>query len=146
MPRLSDDSYLRQRNLLVEEWQRGGHNLTLLSPSEQWDLHGCFAPAETFSDVEALKQRRDVSVQNMSLPQRAGRAYVQFQRKATERVERLASQPPHQAVKRIGHKRHYEVTSHVLVKPQPDFSLLARALLELVRLDKARERPDDKAA
>jgi hypothetical protein len=44
MPRLTNSTYLQHRQLLVQEWARGGRSFADLGLLEQWDLHSFYSP------------------------------------------------------------------------------------------------------
>ncbi|MDQ1174964.1 hypothetical protein QE430_003271 [Microbacterium testaceum] len=132
MPRLTNKTYLKQRAYLRYEWlEHDGGGMSRLSATEQWDLHGFFAPTEEFTSEQALAHRQDVSGERPSLPQQAGRAYAHLQ--AIE--ERFAKLPPRPAVTKSGTRRNYRskdlnIQVRGLVHPTIDYEKLTSALLE----------------
>ena len=137
MARLTDASYLEQRRALVEDWQSGGHGFTLNSALEQLTLHEHYRPAENLSDHEALAHRRKVGKETPSLPQRAGKAYMNRLKalavdivKTELRLQREKVAPPRKKYQR-GTRGAIRVG--VTMRPAPDYEKLAKAFLEHVR-------------
>ena len=118
----------------------------MLLPLEQWDLHEFFAIRVTLSD-EGLREHRKLAATNdLSLPQRAGRALKKLN-------ERLAADSVHLEAKRAAlasaptsAKRKYRKNANrtirvrSVVHPQPDAAKFARALLDLAKELAEKER------
>ncbi|WP_394686154.1 hypothetical protein [uncultured Microbacterium sp.] len=108
--------------------------MSRLGATEQWDLHDFFAPAEEFTPEQPLTHSQDVSGEQPSLPQQAGRAYAHLQ--AIE--DQLAKVPPRPPVTKGGKRRNHRakdlnIKVHALVRPKIDYEKLTRALLEHAR-------------
>jgi hypothetical protein len=112
-----------------------------LSALEQWDLHGFYAPADDFTEQQALAYRASTSKEHPSLPQRAGRAYARLmvfvQWEVAERyLASLPSRraPPVKSGKRTNHRGiDMNIRVQALVRPKIDYKNLALALLEFAR-------------
>lgn len=74
MPRLTDSTYLQHRQLLVQEWVRGGRSFADIGSLGQWDLHSFYSPAEFLTDEQAIAHRREITAHDPSLPNTAGKA------------------------------------------------------------------------
>lgn len=80
MSRLSDHTYIENHRLLCADHERDRAAFILLSASEQWDLFQYYLPHKAHRRAELLSHRREVSLLDPSLPQRAGRAFSRWQR------------------------------------------------------------------
>lgn len=127
MPRLTDITYLATHQELRSVWLEDPTRFAILNAREQWALHGYFVPEHDLTDETLLVYRREVTKVDPSLPQRAGRAYTQWQMKKTPLAEyRKQSHVPVPGKKRT---REYEVTVLSLVQPEIDAQRFTRAIL-----------------
>lgn len=127
MARLTDITYLATRRELRSAWLMSPTRFALLRPSEQWALHGNFAPEHDLSDDRLLAYRREVSKVDPSLPQRAGRALTKWRMKEVPLAAyQERSHSPTPGTKR---SRDYAVTVFSLVSTEIDPRKLAHALL-----------------
>jgi hypothetical protein len=146
MPRLTPAAYQTIHEHLRQFWLHDGDKFYLLSPTEQWLLHTYFMPDVQLSADELASYRREVTKQNPSLPQRAGRAFTKLLRELdaenARREARAATQAPRGGTSRRRPSRNADriVTVRSVVRPEPDKELLARALVAFV---KERERRED---
>ncbi|WP_137243926.1 hypothetical protein [Plantibacter flavus] len=141
MPRLTDSTYLKQRAYLVGLWDRDGYELTLIRPTEQWELHGFFRLAEPLTDEQALAHRREVTAEDPSLANRAGKAYVRLLSEVSANDARLAAMPASLPPRKKGDPRPTRnITVRTLVRPEIDYKRLAHALYEMALLDEKRKR------
>jgi hypothetical protein len=75
MTRLTNTTYPTQHHQLKAEWfSESVGAFIMLSPSEQWSLHGYYEFTKNLSDTELLAHRAAVSEAQPSLPQAAGKA------------------------------------------------------------------------
>jgi hypothetical protein len=121
MPRFTNLDYLQTREWLAELWATDDGAFGLLPASEQRYLHDYFRPSEDLTSDEALEHRAQVSQEQPSLPQCAGRA-VGHLRAELAAIPVVALQPA------IGRGKRRVVISAV-VRPELDGDALVRALL-----------------
>lgn len=120
MPRRTKTAYLVSVNQLRQQWQENVGLFGLLSPRDQRYLHDYFQFTEHLDEQELLRHRGAVSQRQPSLPQCAGRALAKFSR------ARATSPPSHV----IAGRSRGEVRIRLVLRPQPDLRLLARALIQ----------------
>lgn len=118
---------------LVIDWEQGGHSFILLGYLDQLTLHEYYRPAEQLTDHEALTYRRRAGPESPSLPQRAGKIYAPLLHNIAREEEKRRHPQPAAPIRRIGHKRIYNIRVRGLARPTPDYEKLARALLEHAR-------------
>lgn len=141
MPRLTDSTYLKQRAYLVGLWERDGYELTLMRATEQWELHGFFRLAEPLTDEQALAHRREVTAEDSSLANRAGKAYARLLSEVAANDARLAAMPTSLPPRKRGDpKPTRNITVRTLVRPEIDYKRLAQALYEMALLDEKRNK------
>jgi hypothetical protein len=110
-------------------------------------LHAYFVPTKDLSNNELLAHRRVISIEQPSLPQRAGRALAHVKRNFDMAYQRangdrkvfrqtLSHLSPGDAVVI---KRGRQVRAVAIGRPEPDYKLMAKVLLDVVR-DVVRER------
>lgn len=131
MPRLTSKDYLAQRRL-IEEWcERDMVAFGDVPLQAQHDLHDFYAPAEPFSDTEALKHRDVMTKAFPSLPQKAGRASQALLHGHELHEQRLVAtrEAAHQPSPRTAKSRGVRLAA--LVRPKIDLPLLAKAIVEL---------------
>lgn len=80
MARLTNDQYLRNHGLLLTGKNAADSAFVLLSATEQWDLFQYYLPHRSHTPADLLAHRRQVSLLDPSLPQRAGRAFSRWRR------------------------------------------------------------------
>lgn len=150
MPRLTDATYLKQRRALVDDWIEGGGTFALVTPMEQLTLHEYYCPAEHLTDHEALAHRRHAGHETPSLPQRAGKAYTNRLKVLAINIAQteLAWQRKRRAPVRKKYQRDErgEVRVRATMRPQPNYDLLAKALLEHARDETEKTTPTDQDA
>ena len=113
---------------------------------DQLTLHEYYRPAEPLTDHEALAHRRRAGHESPSLPQRAGKIYALLLRKIAREEERRRHPLPAAPIRRVGHKRIYNIRVRGLARPTPDYDKLARALLEHARNEAEKAAPIDQNA
>lgn len=144
MPRLTNPIYTRIHHYLRRYWVEDPQVYSLLAPSEQWDIHAFFQPYVEWRDEELVEYRKRISKERPSLPQRAGRALRRFDWAVSELARLRALEAGLTAEER---KKHKAKSIHVypLMRPEPDFQKIARALIRLaeekVKRD-AKSHPD----
>ena len=128
MPRLTDDNYLNQRELIEREWNHSDGHFARLTVVDQYTLHTYYRPSKKLSDQEALEHRHIVTSSQPSLPQRAGKAFAHF-------ISALTAPQPKPVVTPYRRRRRgpYQVRVASIVRPDVDFDKLARVLLDIVR-------------
>lgn len=135
MPRLTNQTYLAQRRLLVRLWhEREGALFSVLPPYVQHDLHDFYAPSELLTDAEALAHRAAMTNAFPSLPQKAGRAFgalsAHLEGRPSLMVERYEASTT--MTHRVGNNQKARVLRlTVVIRPAPDVHYLAKALLRL---------------
>lgn len=125
MPRLANSNYLFLRTYLCELWSTDQHRFGLISSQDESYLHQFFCPSVVLTDDEALVHRAQITKEDPSLPQCAGRA-----------LRHLANPKPDPKARvrvpvGVG-SRNVRVVSAVH-RPDPDIKRLARALMETHR-------------
>lgn len=131
MPRLTDPTYLQTCHELRDAWDSDSTAFFLLTATDQWVLHDFFCPSEALRDAELVGHRRQVTVADPSLPQRAGRALAKLRVKQ-ERVREFAALP---RPSRRGTKRSkdYEIRLFAEVQPELDPKTFARIIMQMAR-------------
>lgn len=148
MPRLTNTNYLQQRHHLCHLWfAQDGGSVSRLSATEQWDLHGFYGITEQFDEKQILAYRAEVTREQPSLPQRAGRAYAHLQ--AIE--HQLAKLPPRTPVMKDGKRRNHRskdlnIQVRALVHPVINYEKLASALLEHAQNELRHQADEDSKA
>jgi len=146
MPRLTTPDYLVRYHQLHDWWTDNKIVFRVISPTDQWALHGFFRFAEPLSEPVLLVHRRRVTEDDPSLPHRAGRAYAKLERRIAQvdwtTYGTLAS-PPRVRSTLTGKDRHVSV--HSVVRPDVDVHRIARALVDQI-LRAAQREDDDQAA
>lgn len=122
MARLTNQHYLLIHRQLRKAWLEVPHCISWLTPTEQWQLHDFFQPANQLTEVELLAHRRDITKRRPTLPSQAGRALAKLYRIA--QTSQLIKQ-----VTPIGHGRHIAV--YGLVNPELDLEALAHILVDI---------------
>lgn len=130
MTRLTNTTYLTQHHQLKTEWfSESGGAFIMLSPSEQWALHGYYEFTKRLSDDQLLVHRAAVSKAQPSLPHRAGKAFTRL-RLFTDRLsshrDKISAPGYQQAKHRKGAPTHLTVFSEV--HPKIDVAKLIDAL------------------
>lgn len=142
MPRLTNQDYLDNRELLRRDWfERGGVAFIQLDARDQQLLHRYYAPTRECSETEALRFRAEVSAGERSLPQRAGRAFAHIEPLLLEDwpIFRNMTQP-------VPSRQARTIVAYGLLRPEIDLEKLARVMQELARRDQERDDEKDKAA
>lgn len=101
----------------------------MLSPTEQWTLHGYYEFTKHLSDTELLAHRAVVSRAQPSLPQSAGKALAKLAT-FTQRLEAYKV-APHPNTRKKG--APYEVRILSEVNPDIDPEVMAKILIEIAR-------------
>lgn len=131
MPRLTNLTYLANRQLLASHWAQDEYGWSNLSFEDQCTLHEYYQPSMDLTDDQAIGYRQAVTEKWPSLPQRAGKAYAEF----TKAIAQLEATPP-PPKRPAGRKRtnkSYVIRTEGLVRPDVDFDKLARVLLDIAR-------------
>ncbi len=131
MPRLTSELYLATHTFLWKIWLHREGLYVELSPEEQRHLHDYFRPSEDLSGTELLAHRQDISTQRPSLPHCAGRALAKMEKHVSAYLNAASTGELVRAVDRLPTKRVTSVRVRAVVRPQPDLTKLARALLSL---------------
>lgn len=127
MARLTDITYLATHKELRSAWLNDPSRFAILNASEQWALHGYFAPEHGIPDKQLLAYRREVSKVDPSLPQRAGKALMKWRMKeAPLAAYRERSHSPASGAKR---SRNYALTVLSLVHPEINPHKITHALM-----------------
>jgi len=137
VPRLTNDDYTKQRLFLVHAWSWFPDIFTVLPYNQQMEVHEYYAPSKTCTTDEALVHRHQVTREQPSLPNRAGKSFPRLLHRTqviTQRIEFLATHPqpplPHLKTKS---RTHGNVRSYALTPPEIDDRKLARALPAVAR-------------
>lgn len=104
----------------------------MLSPTEQWVLHGYYEFTKNLTDTELLVHRAAVSKAQPSLPQIAGKAFARLQLFSERLIDYKAA--PHSNTRKKG--APYEVLVLSQVNPDIDPKVMVKILIEI-----AKERP-----
>lgn len=132
MPRLTNREYLARRELLKDAWRLFQGVYVAVSYNQQMAVHAFFQPSKDLTDEEALEHRRTITVEEPSLPNRAGKGYLGIERAAYElhrRLEKEPSQDPTLPVRLPKNMRTIKVAP--IARPEVDVERLAEALLDL---------------
>ncbi|WP_157538445.1 MULTISPECIES: hypothetical protein [unclassified Nocardioides] len=133
MPRLTNPDYLNQRQQLMRLYRDDQGAFSHLPLQAQHDLHVFFQTTNLGTDAELLEERARHTAEDPSLPQRAGRAFTALD--MTRRVR-----PPTRVP---SSSRRIYVRG--VMRPDPDATQLARALLKLAD-EPNRSDTEDRAA
>lgn len=149
MPRLSNDAYLLRRTWLVNLLESSDRTwFVRLSPNEQWDLHGFFAPTKDFTDQQALEHRAAASIRDRSLPHRAGKAQRRLFNlmQGTEPEEPVIDIEPTPPPRRGRPRASDHLRVYGQVRPEIDMKRLADTLILLAKWqqDHPEGRPESK--
>ena len=101
----------------------------MLSPTEQWTLHSYYEFTKHMTDSELLALRAAVSKAQPSLPESAGKAFMQLRLFSEHLVEYRAAQHPNTRKKGAP----YEVRVFSQVEPNIDPRAMAKILIEIAR-------------
>ncbi|KQR23386.1 hypothetical protein [Microbacterium sp. Leaf151] len=132
MPRLANTTYLNNRSSLGKYWRRKERGWSKLSFEDQCALHEYYEPSMDLTDDQAIAYREAVTAKWPSLPQRAGKAYVEF----TKVIVQLEASPPPRPMtplKRKHSRTPYVIRTEALVRSDIDFDKLSRVLLAVAR-------------
>ena len=130
MTRLTNTTYLTQHHQLKSEWfSESGGAFIMLSPAEQWTLHGYYEFTKHLADDQLLAHRAAVSRAQPSLPHRAGKAFAKLAVFA-ERLE-IYRATPHPSTRKKG--APYEVRVLSQVNPDIDPKAMAKILIEIAK-------------
>jgi hypothetical protein len=145
MPRLTFDSYLKQRAFLLLVWEEIDPLFSLLSPNQQADLHHYYQPLHKYTDDHLQKHRAHVTKLDPSLPARAGKSYARLHRVYEQGVERAKRadgskqspmQPPRPKRTPVPASSR-RITVRAVLRPEPDLHKLSQALIALARIKDA---------
>lgn len=136
MPRLTNYHYLQHRQMLIRLHCDHPDVFSYLSVRSQMDLHVYFQTWESRSDDELLTKRAELTDDDASLPQRAGRAFAELMNPSTQSSWQRAR------VTAGGHGIHVRG----VVRPDPDAKQYARAILRLLEESERRDREDKNKA
>ncbi len=130
MPRLTDTHYLELHGMLRHYWLENRFVYGILPISGQQAIHDYFQPSKDLTEEQLIAHRRVVSTTNSSLPQRAGRAFKHFEQAVQYATQYQARRETMNGKKRkpLGKVRIFPV-----IRPEPDYHKLARALLSEAR-------------
>ncbi len=143
MPRLTSNQYLIERDFLTDLWQEVRPVYAFLTYDDQMTLHQFFAPTKNLTDRVAIAHRQSVAKQHPSLPQRAGKIYVQidFYARAMQKViAEQPAQPVELKTKAIAKPAAPDPHSSPC-QPRTDLRRLTRALMAVAE-DKQAEKND----
>jgi hypothetical protein len=73
VPRLTNDRYYKEHELLQRLWNSTHALYSILTPTEQWELHDFYLPSEDLTKQQLIVHRRDITKRRPSLPHRAGK-------------------------------------------------------------------------
>ena len=144
MPRLTNSDYHATRAWLAELWQNNKGWFSYLSAAEQYALHDYFVPSKHLSDEALLEHRQTITKQRPSLPHQAG--------KAASKLDRIVTKGPQvidttRAVTRTALKaksgKARNLTVRAVMRPEPDFHKLARALIALKTAELKQRKEDE---
>lgn len=144
MPRLTNKDYLVQREFLVDAWNHFRSVFAHISYNEQMELHAYFVPYKELSDSEAIKYRQQITHDQPSLPQRAGKIYARFFKEVKAHQARLPQAPTTATAKPRSRVTKQNIRVRGIARPEPDLHKLALALLDVAKEMQAEEQ--EKAA
>jgi hypothetical protein len=134
MPRLNKSTYLQNHHQLKTVWEIDQRPFAYLNSRDQLDLHKYFQFASDKTETELIEHRRNVHKLDLSLPQRAGRAYAKLMRgeRAPVKYTRLDN--------------GQQISVRAVMRAEPDFHMLVKVCMEMALNDLKREEEDDRAA
>jgi hypothetical protein len=141
MPRQTSATYYRIHKQLRHFWLDRDRLYAELSPTEQWLLHNYFQPSKDLTKEQLLVHRDEITKRRPGLPQQAGRAYAKFQSAAAAWAVH-AVRARHAALAPAGRTKRGErlISVKAVVRPEPDYPKLARALLKMAEDELAKKR------
>lgn len=122
MLRLSNDIYYERHILLQRMWVEDKRAFSLLTTYEQLELHHYFQTAKLLTFDQLLAHRKVLKKEDPSLASRAGKVYALLLRRLKGTTPPAPRQAPH--------------VQGVLVRAELDYRQLARASIELARLQR----------
>jgi hypothetical protein len=122
MPRLNNDHYIQRHLLLRQMWLKQEGRFSLLTPTQQWDVHDYYLPSHEFTEAELLVHRRQITLEHPTVPARASKAFKIL-------IDPARSTRTAETVRTAPNGRQIRVRA--VVQPEPNFEQLARALLSL---------------
>jgi hypothetical protein len=118
----------------------------VLAYNQQLELHAFYQPSKNLTDDESSAHRQQISQEQPSLPNRAGKLFAEVERYTRAIRERMEQQPPQDPAQRVRvpvgqTQRHIHVLP--LARSEVDIVKLAGALLDLaeqMQVEAASER------
>jgi hypothetical protein len=137
MPRLTNKDYLRFHRFLKQVWKDTPSAFSVLSPTQQQNLHRYYQPSKNLTNAELLVHRQQISKQSPSLPFNAGKAFRRIDRAwAIAKKESRGDQRQfHKILSEFFYQQTfktrggYELQIGALMRAEPDYEKLAKALL-----------------
>jgi hypothetical protein len=148
MPHLPDSYYFQHYVALRDEWLRGAFAFTVLTPTEQIAVHNYYEPSLELSDAQLRAHRKRVTLEQPSLPHRAGRAYARIAPFLDGTgVPTPAATSVVVAGRRKGELRRISVYGEVQphIDPARIAQILLDAAMEQLRRERAEREQDDAA-
>jgi len=140
--RLTNDLYYAEHLFLQVAWDNYDILYAVLPVTQQWQVHAFFQPSKTLTYEELINHRRTITKQQPSLPHQAGKAHFKMGRiyLAASRYAEGDKDKFLHALKTIvlSLNRHKtgngkEIRVAAIARPEPDFKLLAKALMSLTK-------------
>jgi hypothetical protein len=130
MPRLTSKQYLKHHKLLRHYWLNHQSVYSYLTPTQQWQLHKFFRPAEELGTDELLQHRKAITAAQPSLPHQVGRAISDLE---AMRKTRVMSRAFTYSTVPKGSKtgKTHTVRVRSIVNSEIDMKRLAQVLIEL---------------
>jgi hypothetical protein len=136
MPRTTNNQYLEHHRAAQQVWQHYPSAFATLSPADQWRIHAYYQTQSTTPDHDLLTERDRLSVEQPSLPQAAGKAYVQLRCSvkraiAISRDEQVRFEDALAYSALLQRHRHPKNRNYIdgVVLPTPNIDLLTKAFL-----------------
>jgi hypothetical protein len=130
----------------VQAWNKFPGVFTVLPYNQQTEIHEFYAPSRPFNTEEAIAHRYNVTHEQPSLPNRAGKSFPKLLNHAqvmAQRREYLAAHPPAPfPPSKTKSRVHGKVRAYALAKPEIDerkFAVRCWALLRTCRSSKMLE-------
>lgn len=121
MPRTNDTQYLARCRLIYRIWHERQLSFAYLSFADQRALHEYFQPAIELTDLALLAHRRQISREQPSLPQRAGRAHSHLASAIWQTPVSITIDGPG--------RRQRTLSARGLVRPEIDVQCIASSVI-----------------
>jgi hypothetical protein len=131
---MNPEDYIECRNRLAKDWTEDNSFMSLIEPSEQWDLHAYFEFHKDKNDDEALSHQANIAACEPDLEVSALAAFRRLVAELNAAHARATSKTATPApTARSGRKHDYQIEVRSVVRPELDARLMAEVVIGLAR-------------